>query len=419
MSTFRSYCKQFCHRRILIVLFLGFSSGLPLALTASTLQAWLTVSGVSIISIGLFSLVGQPYVFKFIWAPLFDRYIPPFLGRRRGWLLVLQFALVCSIAFMAFVKPNVNPILMAVLAFITAFFSASQDIVINAYTTDVLEKDELGFGAALMVTGWRVAFLISGAIALVMANYIGWRDTYLIMSLVMMACILVTFFAPEPDVNEHPVSLVAAVIDPLKEFLFRSGAIWILLFIILYKLGDAFTVSLSTTFLLRGVHFSLIDVATVNKLGALIATIVGSVFGGLLMPRLKMFWSLMIFGFLQMLSSLLYMWLAIVGKQFFLMVVAIVSENFFAGMSSVALVAFVMMLCNKRYTATQFALLTAVSAIGRVFVGPAAGVIQANYGWTTFYLWGFLIGVPGLMLLIYLRKTVSRAVYPRSFTTVP
>ncbi len=407
MNEVLSFCKQYCNRRILTVLFFGFSSGLPFALTASTLQAWLTVSGVGIVSIGLFSLVGQPYVYKFIWAPLFDRYIPPFLGRRRGWILVLQFALVCSIATMAYIKPNINPMLMAVLALLTAFFSSSQDIVINAYTTDILEKNERGIGAAMTVTGWRIAILFSGAIALVIASYIGWRDTYLIMSAIMLICIFATFFAPEPAFENHPVTLYAAVIEPLTEFIFRSGAIWILVFIVLYKLGDAFTVSLSTTFLLRGVHFNLIDVATVNKFGALIATIVGSVLGGLLLPRLKIFWSLFIFGFLQMFSSLLYMWLAIIGKQYFLMVVAVVSENFFTGMSSVAFVAFIMILCNHKYTATQFALLTAVSAIGRVFVGPVAGELVYHLGWIHFYLLSFFVGVPGLALLLFMRNKLT------------
>jgi MFS transporter, PAT family, beta-lactamase induction signal transducer AmpG len=396
------------NRRIWTVFFLGFSSGLPLALTAGTLQAWLTIDHISTVAIGAFGLVGLPYVYKFIWSPLMDRYIPPFLGRRRGWMLIAQLALVFSIAAMALIQPEIHPLVMFTLALLTAFCSASQDIALDAYRTDLLLPEERGLGAAMNVSGYRIAMLVSGALALVMATYIGWKNTYLIISMLMVVGILATWFGPEiGKVTDIPVSLRDAIVEPFREFMSRKSAVLILLFIILYKLGDAFTLSLSSTFLLRGLHFSLIDVATVNKFGALLATIVGAILGGLLMVRLKLFKSLLLFGVFQAISILTYMWLAIVGKSYALMVVAIVLENLCGGMGTAAFVALLMALCDSRYTATQFALLSALAAIGRVFVGPIAGMMVEHFGWAELYWWSFVFAIPGLVLLVCLQKRVN------------
>src|SRR3989338_4441488 len=398
---------EFNNWHVWAVLLQGFSSGLPIALVAGTLQAWLTVSNINLISIGVFSLVGLPYLYKFLWAPLLDRYIPPFLGRRRGWIFIFQMSLVLSIAGMALVRPAVDLKLMACLAVLTAFLSSSQDIGINAYMTDILTKDERGFGAAMSVLGYRLALLVSGALALIMASFMGWRDTYLVMSLVMLANGIITWFVPEPKQITPPLSLSAALIDPLKEFFKRDSVFYILLFVVLYKLGEAFALSLSTTFLLRGLHFGLVTVGTVNKFGAMLATLIGAVLGGLLMPRLKLFRALLLFGILETLAILFYIWLASAGKNYLLMVVAIVLENFTGGMATTAFTAFLMFLCDHRYTATQFALFTAVAAFGRVLIGPVAGVVANDFGWVQFFVWAFLASVPGLLLLLFLNKKID------------
>src|SRR3989344_9459385 len=225
----------FNNRRVWSVLLQGFSSGLPIALVTGTLQAWLTVSNINLVSIGFFSLVGLPYLYKFLWAPFLDRYVPAFLGRRRGWIFIFQMGLVISIAVMAWVRPDQNLKLLACLALLTSFLSASQDIGINAYMTDILTKDERGFGAAMTVLGYRLALLVSGALALIMASFMGWRDTYLLMSLIMLANGMITWFVPEPKKIIPPLSLVTALIDPLKEFFKRDSVFYILLFVVLYK----------------------------------------------------------------------------------------------------------------------------------------------------------------------------------------
>jgi MFS transporter, PAT family, beta-lactamase induction signal transducer AmpG len=401
--------KLFAHKRIWVILFFGFASGLPLALTAGTLQAWLTVSGISIISIGFFGLVGQPYVFKFIWAPLLDHYIPPFLGRRRGWLIVMQLALIISIAAMALIKPAFNPVLMAIFALLTAFLSASQDIAINAYTTEVLSEEERGLGAAMSVLGFRIGYLVSGAFALILADVVGWRDTYFLMSLLMLVGVVTTFIADEPVIREKvPVTLKAAIIEPFAEFLSRDAAWLFLLLIVLYKIGDAFTLSLSSTFLLRGMHFSLIEVGTVNKFVALFATIVGSLMGGIILAKIKLYRSLFWFGILQAATNLGYMFLALVGKNYVVMVLAIALENLTGGMATAAFLALIMTLCDKRYTGTQFALLTALATIGRVFVGPISGVMVTYLGWAQFYWWCFIFALPGVALLVYLKRYIVK-----------
>jgi PAT family beta-lactamase induction signal transducer AmpG len=403
-----AYLEIFRSRRVAVVCLLGFSSGLPLALTSGTLQAWMTVSGVDLATIGIFTLVGIPYTWKFLWAPFMDRFVPPFLGRRRGWIAAMQALLGVGIAVMGSLNPATMPWALAALALMVAFISASQDVVFDAYRADVLRPAERGIGAAVSVLGYRLAMLLSGALALILSDRIGWQNTYWLMAALMVAAIGVTLFGPEPEVEvKPPKTLTEAVIEPLREFFSRHGAWGLLLLIVLYKLGDAFAGSLTTAFLIRGVEFTPTEVGAINKGMGLIATLIGVVFGGVLMARLGLFRSLLLFGILQAISNLTFMWLASIGKDYAVMVLAVGFENLAGGMGTAAFVALLMSMCDKRFTASQFALLSALAAVGRVYVGPASGYMVEAIGWTTFFGFTFLMALPGLWLLFAMRRTVE------------
>ena len=412
------YRQVFRDRNLAVILILGFSSGLPLALTGATLQAWLTVEGVDLATLGLLTLVGIPYTWKFLWAPLLDRFVPPFLGRRRGWLVIWQLALAAAIAAVAFCSPRTEVGLIAMLAVFIAFASASQDIVYDAYRTDIAKPEQRGIAAALLVVGYRTAMLTSGALALVLvAGGLGfrpltWRETYLVMAALMVACTFVTLWGREPEVAAPPPrTLREAVVEPLREFFSRPGAWVLLLVIVLYKLGDAFAGSLTTAFLLRGVGFGLADVAYVNKTMGLAATIVGALLGGAMMVWLGLYRALMTFGILQAVSNLAFMWLAAAGKSYPVMILAVGFENLAGGMGTAAFVALLMALCDHRFTATQYALLSALASFGRVYVGPAAGYATdprfLGLDWATFFLLTFVVALPGLALLYAKRAAIN------------
>jgi MFS transporter, PAT family, beta-lactamase induction signal transducer AmpG len=405
------YLLVFRSRRIAAVLLLGFASGLPLALTAGTLQAWLAVESIDIKTIGLFTLVGQPYTYKFLWAPLMDRYTPPFLGRRRGWLILTQLALLGAIAFMGTISPRESPWLLAAVAFGVAFLSSSQDIVFDAYRTDVLREAERGPGAATSVLGYRLAMLVSGGGALVLADqFLGWSTMYLVMAALMGVGIVATWFAPEPEeVPRAPKTLASAISEPLKEFFSRQGAWLLLLLIVLYKLGDAFAGSLTTAFLIQGPGFTATEVGAINKALGLGATIVGALIGGAWMVRLGLYRALLAFGMLQAVTNLGFMLLAVVGKDYSLMVTAVALENLCGGMGTAAFVALLMSLCDKRFSATQYALLSALAAVGRVYVGPAAGLLVSALGWAPFFFLTFVIALPGIALLWLMRAQLAPA----------
>ena len=390
------------------MLALGFASGLPLALTSGTLQAWLTVENVAIETIGFFSLVGLPYTLKFLWAPLMDRYVPPLLGRRRGWIALTQLLLMACIAAMGAVSPANAPLALALLAVMTAFASASQDIAFDAYRTDVLRTEERGAGAAVSVLGYRLGMLVSGGLALFLADaYLGWQATYWLMAALMLTGTAVLLVSPEPEVPAvAPKTLDEAVLGPLKDFFMRDGAWVMLALIVLYKLGDAFAGSLTTAFLIRGVGFSAAEVGAINKVLGLVATIIGALAGGALMARLGLFRALFVFGILQAVSNLVFLALALLPKSYALMALAVVVENLCGGMGTTAFVALLMALCNVRYSATQFALLSALAAIGRVYVGPASGQMVAAFGWAPFFFSTFLIALPGVALLWWRRETI-------------
>jgi PAT family beta-lactamase induction signal transducer AmpG len=394
------YLQVFRSRRIGVMVLAGFSSGLPLALTGGTLQAWMTVAGVDLRTIGVFALVGIPYTVKFLWSPLMDRFVPPWLGRRRGWMFFTQAALLVGIAAMAFANPKGAPFALGAIALLVAFLSASQDIVIDAYRTDVLREPERGLGAAVFVTGYRIAMLVSGALALIFSEQIGWRNTYLLMASLMSVGIATSMFGPEPEIRvTPPKSLQEAVIGPLKDFFSRRAAGGLILLIVLYKLGDAYAGTLTTAFLIRGVGFSPTEVGTINKGLGLVSLIVGAMFGGTLMVRLGLYRALMTFGVLQAASNLSFMVLSWTGKSYAMLVFTVAFENGCGGMGTAAFVALLMALCDHRYTATQYALLSSLAALGRIFVAPTSGYVVEAVGWAVFFFLTAVTALPGLWML--------------------
>ena len=404
------YAAAFRSRKIGLLLLLGFASGLPLALTAGTLQAWLAAENVDIVAIGWFALVGQPYTYKFLWAPFMDRYSLPFLGRRRGWLLVTQLLLAAAIAFMGTLTPADSAWLLGGAALTVAFLSASQDIVFDALRTDWLERDERGAGAAVSVLGYRIAMLVSGAGVLILADqWLGWHAAYWLMAALMGVGMVATWFVVEPETKGGaPKTLEDAVVKPFAEFFTRQGAVALLLLVVLYKLGDAFAGNLTTTFLLRGPGFSLTEVGAINKGFGLAATIFGALAGGALMAKMRLYRALLVFGLLQAVTNLGFMLLAASGKSYALMVTVIGLENLCGGMGTAAYVALLMALCDRRFSATQYALLSALSAVGRVYVGPVAGYLVAGFGWTQFFFFSFVIALPGLAVLVWMRRRIEQ-----------
>ncbi len=405
-----SYAQVFRSRKIAVIAFLGFASGLPLPLTSGTLQAWLALSGTDLRTIGLFGLVGLPYTLKFLWSPVMDRFVPPWLDRRRGWIVITQFFLVAGIGAMAYSSPEKAPFLIAVLALLVAFTSASQDIVIDAYRTDVLNPPERGLGAAVFVTGYRIAALVAGAVALILSDHIGWRHTYLFMAAIMGIGILSTLAGPKPPSHaDHPTSMKEAVWGPSKDFFSRERATLLLVLVILYKLGDAYAGTLTTAFLLTGPGFSASEVGTINKGIGFLSVIVGALTGGTLMIRLGLFRSLLLFGILQAVSNLSFVALALTGKHYGMFIFAVAFENFTGGMGTAAFVSLLMSLCTHRYTATQYALLSSLAALGRIVISPTSGFLVEAVGWAPFFFATFLIALPGLILLWTLRHAITAA----------
>ena len=404
------YLEVFRSPRVAAILVLGFSSGLPLALTGSTLQAWLTVIGVDIRTIAWFSWIGIPYLLKFLWSPVLDRYVPPFLGRRRGWMLLTQIALVLGIIAMGTASPEDGIWRVGTFALWVALASASQDIVVDAYRTDVLPAKERGMGAAVGVLGYRIAMLASGGLALILADQIGWRSTYFLMAALMGVGILTSFLASEPATPpDTPRSLADAVAAPLRDFFSRRGALSLLLLIILYKFGDALAGTLTTAFLIRGVGFDLTEVGVVNKWFGFASLVTGALLGGALMANMRLYRALLFFGVLQAISNLSFAVLAWAGKSYALLVFTVAFENLASGMGTAAFVAFAMALCNQRFSATQYALLSALASLGRTLFGPTTGELVALVDWGNFFVVTFLAALPGLFLVWLLREEIAAA----------
>lgn len=396
--------RLYFNPRVLALLLLGFSSGLPLILVGSTLQAWYTTAGVSVMTIGLLGLVGQPYAWKFLWAPLLDRFHLFGLGRRQGWIFLCQCILSACLFVMANSHPDRHPVFLAGIALLAALCSASQDTAIDAYRTDRLATQEQGAGAAMYSLGYRLAMLVAGAVALVLAQKWGWHTTYLLMAVLMLVSAMSTIKLPRVSEPLHQLTLREAIIHPWRCFISRPHALLILFFIVTYKLTDAFALSLNSYFLLHVMHFSLVDLGEVSKVAGMAGVILGSVLGGLWYPRLGLFRSLMLFGVLQASSALLFVVLMIAGKNYTWMAISVFGENFCSGLSSVAFIVYLTSLCNRRYTATQYAAFSALAALGRVTVGPIAAYCVTMYGWVDLYLMAFALGFVPLAVLMKLQR---------------
>lgn len=409
----KSVINLIFQKRMLVVLLLGFASGLPLALTGALLQAWYSVEGLGLATIGLLGLAGQPYIYKVIWAPAVDKFELFPIGRRRSWMLVTQALMVVLLSIMAFFEPKTAPITLALLALGVAFLSATQDVAIDAYRTEILSKEERGLGAAMAVAGYRVGMLVSGGLAFIIAGYLGFKITFLFMALCVGLGMIVTLYSDEPThYGTTALSFKQACMLPLVEFLQRKNAVVLLLFIILYKLGDAFAGSLTTAFLLRGLGFSLVDVGLINKTIGLAGTLFGVFCGGVLLSRTTLFKALLGFGVIQALSNLTYLGLMWTESNYTLMSLAVFLENLGGGLGTSAFFALLMSLCDKRYTATQFALFSALSSIGRVYVGPLAGMLVESVGWSEFFLWSIVFSLPGLFLLYWLKEEITAPLSP-------
>jgi len=389
-----------CSGRMLVTLLMGFSCGLPLLLTLSVLQAWMKEEGVDLTVIGMMALVGLPYTVKFLWAPFLDRFTLPFLGRRRGWLLVSQAALMLSISGLGFTDPGKSPWVVAFAAFLVTFFSASQDIVVDAYRREDLPDEELGLGSSLYVNGYRVGMLLASGGGLIMADHMSFSSVYLIMAACMLPGVLTTFLAPEPEIAAGtPKTIREAVFIPLIEYFSREEALWILAFILFYKLGDTMASAITIPFYLE-IGFSKTQIGAVVKLFGFWATIAGSLIGGVIMLRLKINRSLWVFGFLQAISTAGFAVLAWIGKSVPALSAVIGFENLSSGMGTAAFVAFMASITDKRFTATQYALLTSFMGVPRVLASAPTGYLAKNLGWQGFFIGCVLIAIPGMLLLL-------------------
>lgn len=385
---------------MLVAALMGFASGLPLLLTLTLLQAWLTQSHIALGEIGLFALIGIPYTVKFLWAPFMDRYVPPVLGRRRGWLLALQILLAAAILALGQTHPGHDITPVAVCALLVALFSAMQDTVIDAYRRESLADDEQGLGASLYVWGYRVGMLVASGGGLILAQYIGFEKTYFAMAILMIPAILTTLMAPEPiSQNPMPNSLKVAIIGPFIDFFTqRRNAILILLFILLYKLGDTLATTMTTPFYLE-LGYSKADIGTVVKLFGFWATVLGGVAGGIGILRIGQYRALWIFGLMQAFSTACFAWLVYTGPVVGWLAVVIVLENFTGGMGTAAFIGFMANLTNREFTATQYALLTSLMGVPRTLLAATTGYLASSLGWSSFFILCAFLALPGLLLL--------------------
>ncbi len=390
-------------RRVLVIALLGFGSGLPLLLTGQTLTAWMTAEGVSLKSIGVFSLVGLPYTFKWAWAPLLDRYRMPFLGRRRGWLLVLQLALMAAIAFMGSVDPRAEPGLLAAAAVAVAFLSASQDIVVDAFNADTLLPEERAAGGATYLTGYRAAMLLTGALALALADRASWQAIYWWFAGLMLIGVVGTLVAREPaEAEARPATLAAAVWRPVAELLRQPSVAIVLAFVALFKFGDHVALHLVIPFLKSGAGFSFATIALLYHLLGFAGTLMGGVLAGPLVVKVGLRRALFLFGALQALTNVLWAVLATAEGSRALLVTAVVCDNLANAVGSAAFVAYLMSRCDRAFSATQFALLTSMSSIGGRLFTFAGTALQAAAGWPAVWLATAAVALPALVLVRWL-----------------
>ena len=417
-SAWRRVADTYREPRLLAVLFMGFSSGLPLPLTLGTLSFWLAQSGVSRTAIGLFALIGIPYNFKFLWSPLIDRLPLPvltrLLGRRRSWALVLQAALAAAILALGFTDPKIDAAQTALVAVIVAFLSASQDIVIDAYRIELLTPEQQGAGAAATQWGYRFGMIAASAGALYASAFGGWHFAYTVMAALMGVGMVTVWLTPEPEVPAEPAAagqnlgsvlgwLRSAVWAPLADFFSREMWAAILLFVVLYKFGDALAGVMANP-LYVSLGFTASEVAAISKVFGVFATLVGVALGGVAVARWGLFPSLLVCGVLQNVSTLMYAALASAGHDNLMLAVSIALENVTGGLGSAAFVAYLSRLCNLRFTATQYALLSSLAAVGRTILASSGGWLADKLDWVWFFTLATFAGLPGLLVLLWLMR---------------
>lgn len=409
MNWLKKLANSFSSRRLWIVFLYGFSSGLPLLLTGGTLKTWLAREQVDISTIGYFSWVGLAYSLKFLWAPLVDRYHLFFYGRRRSWILATQ-ALIAVLLFqLSSLSPHESLGLMAALAVLIAFFSATQDIAIDAYRREILKDEEMGIGSSLTQYGYRIAMLISGGIGIGLVGSdvvsLSWNGLYAVMGVTMLATILITFFAPEPKGDEHftPKTLKEAIIEPFHEFFTRDKALFVLSFVFLFKLGDALSAAMLNPFYVA-MGYSNADIGVIAKTVGMTSSLLGLFIGGVLMFKLGVLRSLWIFGILQALSTAGFSIITFTGPVQWALAMAVVFEDISSGMGSAAFIAYLSTITDKRFTGTQFALLSSLATIGRNFFSGFTGDMVKSLGWAGFYWVCALIAIPGLVMLWRIQK---------------
>ena len=390
---------------MLVAALMGFGCGLPLLLTGSVLQAWLKDGGVDLSRIGLFALVGLPYTLKFLWSPLFDRYSIPYLGRRRGWLLVMQAALVVALFALSYAHVRVGALAaVSAAALLVTFFSASQDIVVDAYRRESLSDVELALGSALYVNGYRVGMLLAGGGGLILADWLSFAEMYRLMAIIMAACMLVTLMVREPLLAAgSPRTLTEAVYLPFRDYFSRDGAWLALAFILLYKLGDTMAAAMTTPFYLD-LGYSKTEIGAVVKLFGFWATIAGATLGGVWILRIGLKRALWIFGIGQMLSTLGFAVLAGLPPSAAALAMVVALENLTGGMGTAAFVGFMGALTDRRFTATQYALLSSLMGVPRVLASAPTGWMATILGWAGFFVFCALIALPGLMLLRWMQR---------------
>lgn len=411
--TLRETLASYRSPRVWLMTLMGFSAGLPYLLTGSTLSAWLTDAGVELATIGFLTWTRLSYTWKFLWSPLLDRYQAPifgFLGRRRGWIVLIQLAISAVLVSLALNGPNLP--LLTVLVLLLAFLSASQDIVLDAWRTDLLPPAERSTGTATFIMGYRLGLLVAGMVALVLSDQIGWASTYLVMAACMGLGVVVTLAAPEPEAAERPETLFNAVVEPFAEFFSRKDGVFkalgVLLFLTLYRLGDVAAAAMSVPFL-KDVGFSNTEIGVVGKFITFAASVAGGLLGGGLIVYFGLFRALVVFGIGQAATNVCYVLLATGGKSMGVMVGGMILDQVAGGLATTAGATLIMGLCDRRYTAVQFALLTSAAGLAGHFLSGWTGLIAERFGWAWFYGLTMLAVVPALMLLSLLGDLVGRA----------
>jgi PAT family beta-lactamase induction signal transducer AmpG len=393
----------YLNRRMAALVILGFSSGLPLYILLNLMQAWLATSGLSLKALGLFALVQFPYFWKFLWAPFMDRFDFGGFGRRRGWMIVTQVALFFAIGGMGMLNPKLQVAAVVAATSLVAFLSASQDVVIDAYRRETLSDEEQGLGVAVYVNAYKVASMVPGALSLILADRMPWQPVFWITAAFMLPGLVCALLIKEPAVyGDRPATIVQAIVLPFKEFFQRDGwrrAVWLLTFILLYKIGDSMATALATKFYLD-LGFSMTEIGWAANATAFWASIAGGIVGGVWMVKLGINRGLWVFGFLQAIAILGFAWLAQVGHNTSLLAAVIGFEAFASlGLGAAALVAFMARSSDLRYTATQYALFSALSSVPRIFVNSSVGFVIAETGWFWFFIVCFILAFPAMMML--------------------